>query len=217
MRENPMSKHNKLHRQTDFAKNQYGRGRLGCLGGLFFGVVVVILLMLALYPWAFRIGGRFTPLSVWTGYGRLHSASGANSALYVRLVFHMPRGRGGSNLRGSALLCTPQGRTYSYDLDGRLLRAWQSTEGKTTVLYLAGPQEDKSSRGFELRGVWRNGSLEMDDRGTMRRWYMPDGSLSPTSLPTHLLKPGDLAQATLSFGSKEDFEALCKSPAAGGK
>jgi len=217
MRQNAKKEHDARYRQITLKKNQSGKGRLGCLGALFFGVVVVILLMLALYPWAFRIGGRFTPLSVWTGYGRLHSASGVNSALYVRLVFHMPRGRGGSNLRGSALLCTPQGRTYSYDLNGQVLRAWQSTEGKTTVLYLAGPQEDKSSRGFELRGVWRNGSLEMDDRGTMRRWYLPDGSLSPTSLPTHLLKPGDLAQATLSFGSKEDFEALCKSPAASGK
>jgi hypothetical protein len=217
MRENPMSEHHKLHRQADFAKTQYGRGRLGCIGALFFGVIVVILLMLALYPWAFRIGGQLTPLTVWTGYGRLHSASGANSALYVRLVFHMPRGRGGSNLRGSALLCTPQGRTYSYNLSGSVLKAWQSTEGKTTVLYLAGPQEDKSNRGFELRGVWRGGSLEMDDRGTMRRWFLPDGSLSPTNLPTHLLKPSDLAQTTLSFGSKEDFETLCKSPAADGK
>jgi hypothetical protein len=212
-----MSEHDKPHRQVRSAKTQYGRGRLGCLGALFFGVVVVILLMLALYPWAFRIGGRFTPLSIWTGYGRLHSASGAKSGLFVRLWFHMPRGRGGSNLRGSALLCTPQGRTYSYDLSGQVLKAWQSTEGKTTVLYLAGPQDDKNNRGFELRGVWSNGSLEMDDRGTMRRWFLPDGSLSPTSLPTHLLKPGELAQTTLSFGSKEEFAALCKSQVAGGK
>lgn len=212
-----MSEHNKPHRQVRSAKTQYGRGRLGCLGALFFGVAVVILLMLALYPWAFQIGGRFTPLSIWTGYGRLHSASGANSALYVRLWFHMPRGARGSNLRGSAMLCTPQGRTYSYDLSGQVLKAWQSTEGKTTVLYLAGPKDDKNNRGFELRGVWSNGSLEMDDRGTMRRWFLPDGSLSPTSLPTHLLKPGELAQTTLSFGSKEEFEALCKSQVAGGK
>jgi hypothetical protein len=102
-------------------------------------------------------------------------------------------------------------------LSGSVLKAWQSTEGKTTVLYLAGPQEDKSTRGFELRGVWRNGSLEMDDRGTMQRWFLPDGSISAKSLPTHSPKPSDLAQTIVSFGSKQEFEALCKSQVAGGK
>lgn len=131
---------------------------------------LVLSLYLGLYPWAFNIGGRFTPLTQWTGYGRLQSSTGASYGLYVRFFltpYHGSSVGGGTNLRGNALLCTPRGITYNYDLHGNVKNAWTTTEGKSTNLYLGVTKGEKLLRGFDLDGVWRGGELVLDDKGSL--------------------------------------------------
>ncbi len=198
-------------------RSQSGRARLGCLGSLLVGIAAVLVVYLGLYPWAFNIGGRFTPWTQWTGYGKLQASTGANYGLYVRFWLTPYRGRGpGNNLRGDALLCTPRGITYPYDLRGNIKNAWSTTEGKHTDLYLHVPKGGKALREFDLYGVWRNGELVLDDKGTMRFSFQPDGTLAPKGWVTRSPSP-DHAFMTLAYGTKEDFEAFCKSQITAGR
>lgn len=207
------------HSNVKRSDPQGGRARLGCLGSLFLGIAMVLLVYLGLYPWAFNIGGRFTPWTQWTGYGKLQSSTGATYGLYVRFWLTPYRGGstgGGNNLRGDALLCTPKGINYNYDLRGNVKNAWSTTEGKHTDLYFYVPKGGKALRGFDLSGVWRNGALVLDDKGTMRFSFQPDGTLAPKGWVTRS-PSSDHAFMTLAYGTKDDFEAFCKSQITAGR
>jgi hypothetical protein len=77
---------------------QLGRARMGCLASLLLAFAVAVGVVLLLFPWAFNIGGRFTPMNVWTGYGRLHSSAGATYGLYARLMLPARGGRAGNGV-----------------------------------------------------------------------------------------------------------------------
>ncbi|HEY6305402.1 MAG TPA: hypothetical protein VI488_02960 [Candidatus Angelobacter sp.] len=195
--------------------SQGGRARLGCMGSLFVSIGAILVVYLGLYPWAFNIGGHFTPWTVWTGYGKLQSSTGATYGLYVRFWLTPYHGRGGGtsggdNLRGNAVLCTPKGINYTYDLRGNVKNAWTTTEGKSTYLYLNVPKDEKSIRGFDLVGVWRNGQLVLDDKGSMRLSFQPDGSVAPKGWVTRSPSP-EHASVTLAYGEKDAFDAICAS------
>jgi hypothetical protein len=200
---------------------QLGRARMGCLGSLVLAFAVAVGVVLLLFPWAFNIGGCFTLLNVWTGYGRLHSSTGATYGLYARLMLPGRGGRAGNsrsnNLVGNALLCTPQGLTYAYDLSGSIHHVWLSTEGKDTDLYLYTPKGEKINCRFDLHGVWRDGQLVLDDRGSMSHAFEANGTLAPKGWPTRAPSPGEHAAITLAYGSKEEFDTLCKSQVFGSR
>ena len=69
---------------------------LGCVGRvlalLVLGAILVLLIDAAFAPWAFFLGGTFHPLAFWQGWGRLHSSTGADYALFVRM-WPTPRSR----------------------------------------------------------------------------------------------------------------------------
>jgi hypothetical protein len=197
--------------------SQGGRARLGCT--MLLAIGLVLFLYFGLYPWAFNIGGRFTPSTVWTGYGTLHSSTGATYGLYVRFWLTPYHGRGvggGNNLRGSAALCTPKGINYTYDLRGNIKNAWTTTEGKSTDLYLYVLKDEKPIRGFDLHGVWRNRELVLDDKGSMRLSFQPDGSVAPKGWVTHSPSP-EHASVTLAYGEKDAFDAICTSHVTSGR
>jgi hypothetical protein len=54
------------------------RFRLGCVGALILGLIVVTAVYGLIAPWSFHIGERLTPLTWWWGVGRLHDSSGAD-------------------------------------------------------------------------------------------------------------------------------------------
>jgi hypothetical protein len=209
------------HPKAKRIRLESGRARLGCMGSLLASIAAILVLYLGLYPWAFNIGGRFTPLTEWTSYGTLRPSTGGVYGLYVRLWLTPYHGRGsslggGNNLRGNALLCTPHGVTYPYDLRGNIKNAWSSTEGKNTDLYLWVPKGEKPIRGFDLHGVWRNGDLVLDDKGSMRLSFQPNGYVAPTGWVTHSPSP-EHASVALAYGTKEDFDRLCKTQVAAGR
>ena len=59
--------------------------RLGCLGGLVFGLVVVAAVTALIAPWAFHIGGRWTP-GMWWGFGELRTPAGDDYPVWILLL-----------------------------------------------------------------------------------------------------------------------------------
>lgn len=191
----------------------FGRDTMGSLDWL----VVVLLItagVLSVYsPWVFFIGGRFTPLAQWTGYGKLHSSAGGDYGIYLYLSQHQSEQVDTAfgakpNLKGSAILCTPQGAKYEYRVEGRV-DAWLHTEGKPTGLYLVNATAEK--RSFDLRGKWRQGNLVMDDKGSLSRWLRSGSSPRRKSRRLGLAaSKGEHAQVTVSYGSRSDFNGFCQ-------
>src|SRR5579872_6952351 len=99
--------------------------KLGCFGGLVLVGSFFFLIVAVFAPWAFHIGGRWTP-AMWQGIGTLRTQSGNAYPLYV---YFYPRFRGMSRLKlngqrptnaldGAAWLCSAQGVTQRMDLSG---------------------------------------------------------------------------------------------------
>jgi len=200
-----------------------GRKRLGCLTQLLLslalGVIVVEGVVALTAPWAFTLGGHFHLIPTWQGWGRLHSATAGDYVLFVSM-FPSPRGsgRGGTNVTGTARLCTPRGAHYTLRLGGGTNRnVWLHMDGEPFGLYLANrpawwsftsPDYRSWRPSIELRGRWQFPNLVMDDHGTLSREFLPDGTLysgpaknQPTSR--------EIITVTLTEGSKSEFESAC--------
>jgi hypothetical protein len=127
-----------------------GLGCLGCLGKMVgylvgFGILGFILLLAidaVFLPWSFHMGGRFHPIPMWRGWGRMHSGSGHDYALYVWFEPYHHSGRGGTAINaagpevvGWGELCTPQGEHYELRVRGYLPRnIGASTDGQRMEL-----------------------------------------------------------------------------------
>src|SRR5439155_15179178 len=68
--------------------------RMGCVGQLLLVLVVVVGITAVLQPWAFHIGGRWTPLSSWQGVGRLVDSAGRPYGLYLFFTTDLRHMRG---------------------------------------------------------------------------------------------------------------------------
>lgn len=150
----------------------------------FLAILFVIAILLALpitVPWAFHIGGRWTPLLTWTGSGNLLTKGGIEYPLFVmfypsphfsRLRLDGERPTGG--LQGSACLCTSPGVFQYLKLGGTIYGGWQSTESSLMNFRLLEPtivDVGQARAGyFDLVGRWRGPELVMDDRGA---WSHP--------------------------------------------
>ena len=169
-------------------------------GALLYAVVGV------LDPWAFHIGGRWTPMLTWHGSGKLHTKSGMEYPLYVsfypssnfsQLQREGLRPTGG--LQGSAWLCTSRGVTQYMKLSGTIYGAWSSTEGSLMTFRLLEPKviDVGQQQGFfDLAGRWRGPQLVMDDRGSVA---------SPFRSGLRI----EHASVTLDWDSYPVFEAVC--------
>ena len=88
-------------------------GPLGCLGRfalfLVLGTVTLNLIYAVFAPWSFFLGGRFHPIAVWQGIGRMHASSGDYVVYFW--ISPVPGGRTFNfpTFRGWGDLCTPRG------------------------------------------------------------------------------------------------------------
>jgi len=199
------------------------RGCLGCFGGLAFAVALALGLYALTVPWAFHIGGRWTPTTAWSGVGRLRDGNGNRYGLYLQFYPDVPSygRRGGSvitgpshptpqsALRGQASVCTAQGTIVPFDVHGYLYGAWSEIEGNEIDFWLAEPGKQKLRRHFELHGAFHGAGLPLDDHKTMLMYFRPDGTLTPAPSYTSPV-PEKHATVTLQWGNTSDFEALCK-------
>src|SRR5579872_375466 len=117
--------------------------KIGCLGALIFSLIVIGVITAVLAPWAFHIGGRWTP-GMWQGVGKLRTKAGDEYPLYV---YFFPNFRSTSRLRlngqrpssgvkGSGWLCSAPGQTQRLDLSGDVYGSYLSTEGNQTSFRL---------------------------------------------------------------------------------
>lgn len=167
------------------------QGRRGCLGvftgcltklvvwavvaaALFWGLIV------ALNPWALRIGGRSTPLLYWHGMGTLKAKDGREYPLYVTFYPGRPAGfHGGGRREGKAVsaqvdgagwLCLEPGSIEKLDLSGTIYGGYLSADNSLfdfrflewRKAFAVNPQ----SRGFfDVAGTWHGKNLVLDRSG----------------------------------------------------
>jgi hypothetical protein len=199
-----------------------GRETMGGLDWLVVTVLMAAGVLSAFSPWSFFIGGRFTPLAQWTGYGKLHSPAGGDYGLFLRLAHHQSDNLAGAfaakpNLRGSAILCTPEGEKYEYRLEGTVRNAWLQTEGRSTGLRLVTLDREPQLRsGLErlglqsndLRGVWRHGNLVLDDSGAASS-RAPSDPPKPRHGKRRSSRRADRAATVVSYANLSAFNDFC--------
>lgn len=185
--------------------------RVGCLGrilgGLLFGVVVVYAVAAITSPWAFHIGGRWTPFLTWSGYGNLMTKNGTYP-LYISLTpashfarLHSEGMRPTGGVKGNGWLCTAPGTIERLKLSGTIYNGWTTTEGSVMGFRLnewSGIDLGQHRGYFDLSGRWQGQQLVMDDHGAY------SSTLSSGVRPEH-------ASVTFAWGSYSDFKAVCAS------
>ncbi|MBZ5706921.1 MAG: hypothetical protein LAN63_16340 [Acidobacteriia bacterium] len=195
------------------------KARLGCLGSLalyfVLGIVAFILIRAVFAPWSFFLGGTFHVFPIWQGWGRMHSKTAGDYALYV-YMYPSPGGRGYPSVTGTATLCTPRGQRFSMHLGGGMnnKHVGLNTDGQEMHLYMNTWQgwsaqftTDRRPR-LDLRGRWQNPNLVMDDHGTLSRAFLPDGTLYTGPEHNQPAAREDIP-LTLTPGSRSEFESAC--------
>jgi hypothetical protein len=183
------------------------RRPFGCLTGLLTGLVLALLIVgvvvgaadAVFAPWAFYLGGRFHPWPGWQGIGTVHTDAG-DYGLYLSMM-PQPSGPGSRSnlpyLRGTAEVCTPRGERFRMRLSASLHEhPGTDTNGMAIDVTMYTRRwnyswTNEARPRLELRGRWQNPDLVMDDRGTLSRAFLPDGTayLGPTRNQPRVGKP----------------------------
>lgn len=185
------------------------RQRRGCLanlvGLLVLGVAVVYGVAAVTSPWAFHIGGRWTPLLYWSGSGRLVTKSGTYP-LYVSFFpashfsqLHLDGLGPTGGVQGSGWLCTAPGVLQQLKLGGTIYGGWRSTEGSLMQFRLLEPKIfDVGQRQgyFDLYGRWQGQELVMNDHGRYAGIFRSGLKIEHASV-------------TFDWGHYSDFKAMC--------
>jgi len=178
-------------------------------------VVVALCVYILPSPWAFHIGGKFSPFGEWDGYGPIQASSGGRYLLYTHLRGGLlnNHGQGGCNftgcdtLTGTAQLCTQGGQHYTFKLTGTV-HGWYSTEGSKTNIDLTGGTPDRLPSGWTVafHGTWHGAELPITDTGgSFTKVFTPAGTIKTTA------STGKAANATgvLRSGSADSFDQAC--------
>ena len=138
-------------------------------------IIIVCLGVLLTIPWAFHIGGRWTPLLTWRGSGKLLTKGGIEYPLWVCFYPSAHQSsrvldgrRATAGVQGLACLCMSPGVTQALELEGTIYGGWRSTEGSLMEFRMHEPKVFDVGQGagfFDLYGRWRGPELVMDDRG----------------------------------------------------
>ena len=183
-------------------------------------LLILIVVLLALYvlptPWAFHMGGQFSPLGEWDGYGPVQAGNGGRYLLYTHLRGGLLNNHGHGScsvgscdaLTGTAQLCTQGGQRYTFDLTGAV-HGWYTTDGSRTNIDLTGGKPKRLPDGWVIafHGVWHGDELPITDT---------DKSLSAVFTPAGVIRAttstagAGTAHGTLRHGSVTSFEHACR-------
>jgi len=186
-------------------------------------LLILIVVLLCLYvlptPWAFHMGGRFSPLGEWDGYGPVQAGNGGHYLLYTHLRAGLLNGHGHAGcsfagcdtLTGTAQLCTQGGQHYTFEVTGAV-HGWYTTNGSRTTIDLGGgkPRQLPGGRVVAFHGVWRGAVLPIADTGnSFGEAFAPAGARTST--------PGaGTARGMLRYGSVASFDRACRALAGQG-
>jgi hypothetical protein len=159
-------------------------------------VILIVLFVVLAFPWAFHIGGRWTPLLTWIGSGKLRTQGGNEYPLF--LWFHpsshssrlrLDGRRPSAGLGGSACLCVAPGMIQTLNLSGTIYGIWRSTEDALMAFRLLEPtivDVGQARAGyFDLVGRWKGGELVMEDRGNWSRAFRSGLRIEHASVTLH--------------------------------
>ena len=190
---------------TIAAPASIGKRRLALVLG---GLGVLLALQLAFAPWVFFIGGRFSPIPRWHGYGALGTDRDLSAVLVYLDVGYAPPGGTStdtSDLEGGALVCERDGRTQAWDARLETALTWLRLDGRKTNLHLVrtqGRYPDGSARHLlvDLPGSWVKGGLQLWAPHGLAEFHPEQRALDPGPAP---------ASITLAYASKDDFLRAC--------
>jgi hypothetical protein len=178
--------------------------RGGCLGDLLklsvLGGVLLYGLVGLTSPWAFHIGGRWTPLLYWSGVGRL-TTKGQTYPLFVTLYpsfqfsrLHVDGLRPTGGIGGTASLCASADVVEALNVGGTIFDGWRSTEGALIEFRLLEYRilDVGQRQGYvDLYGRWHGSKLVMDDRGRANGTFRSGLKLERAAI---VLEPGNWSE-----------------------
>ena len=183
-------------------------------------ILILVVAGLCLYilpsPWAFHMGGKFSPLGEWDGYGPVQVSIGGRYLLYTHLRGgllnnHSQSGcnfTGCNTLSGSAQLCTQGGQHYTFKLTGAV-HGWYSTKGSKTNIDLTGGTPKPLPKGWKIafHGTWRAADLPITDiGGSFTKVITPAGAIRATALTGKAATTSGVLKA----GSADSFGQACR-------
>jgi hypothetical protein len=179
---------------------------------LLFGVILLLVIVQVIVaPWAFHIGGKFTPLGNWTGAAQGKAPSGDRYAVQIQLEFNTLQDRacsqtgGCDDFHGTLLFCTKAGQYKITNMSGQL-HGWLSTEGRTMNVDFQPDRKDSQQVQQVLgvfRGTWHGDVYQATDGGYLERDFGSNG------VPRTVVTTADPKQSvTLAF-QPADFNAMC--------
>jgi len=191
---------------------QKKRSGCGCLGTVTGAMLFAFAVFVGLNPWAFYIGGRWTPAMTWHGVGKLQSTSGAKYGLFLEVNPYMrPRRRSAigrsDNLSGTAKLCTSRGEIYPLTVRGYIRGVWLDVDRKPATFYFRSPKGAQPTLNFDLFGSWQGQQLVLEDKGNMAMSFAPDGTAKGYLIGQN--SPNESTSGTLHFATEDDFSAVC--------
>ena len=188
-------------------------------------VLILVIVGLCVYilptPWAFHMGGKFSPLGEWDGYGQVHAANGGKYLLFTHLRGGIVINRGHSScsltgcdrLTGSAELCTTGGQHYTFALTG-VVHGWYTTNGSKTTIGLTRGTPTALPHGsvVAFHGVWKGAELPLASTGSsFTGAFTPAGGIRKTASGANR----GTALVVLRNGSRASFEQACHALATG--
>lgn len=165
-------------------------GCLGCLGKCFVvllaGVVLFMVIQAVLGPYAYFYGGHFHIYGGWQGQGWIHDpAAGGDYFLWLRIDPSTKAYRK-SDLKGTGILCTPNGERYRLILRGDLPRTVPvNTIGLPLSIglhyrpYLYNFVRYDPRPSLAFWGAFQDRKLVLEDRGSLINNFGPDARLYP--------------------------------------
>jgi hypothetical protein len=183
-------------------------------------LLILIVVLLGLYvlptPWAFHMGGRFSPLGEWDGYGPVQAGNGGHYLLYTHLRGGLANNHGHAScslggcetLTGTAQLCTQGGQHYTFDLTGAV-HGWYTTNGSRTNIDLTGGAPQRLPAGWVVafHGTWHGAELPVADTdNSFTKAFTPAGVIRTTTSA----KDAGTARGTLRAGSASSFAQACR-------
>jgi hypothetical protein len=172
-------------------------------------LIVIVLALLAAFlpaPWAVDMGGHFSALGEWDGYGPVRASNGGSYLLFTHLHGGITNGdavactiRGCESLTGSAQLCTSSGQRYTFDLTGAV-HTW------LTDINLTGGVPKALPHGWVVafHGIWRGHVLPVTST-SFTKVFTPAGAIRTTASAAG----AGTAAGELRFGSATAFDRAC--------